>query len=77
LGDGIIEKIECQLVGWKWLSPSKGGKITLVKSTLSNLPTYFMHLFPLRTRVARGIEKLQRDFLWGGMGEDFKFHLVN
>jgi len=23
------------------------------------------------------LEKLQRDFLWGGVGDEFKFHLVN
>jgi hypothetical protein len=22
------------------------------------------------------LEKLQRDFLWGGIGDEFKFHLV-
>ena len=27
--------------------------------------------------VARRIEKLQRDFLWGEIGDEFKFHLVN
>jgi len=27
--------------------------------------------------VANRIEKLQRDFLWGGIKEEFKFHLVN
>jgi hypothetical protein len=26
--------------------------------------------------VANGIEKLQRDFLWGGIKDEFKFHLV-
>jgi hypothetical protein len=72
--DGIIEKIERCLAGWKRLYLSKGGRITLIKSTLSNLPTYFMSLFPLPTSVANRIEKLQRDFLWGGMGEEVKFH---
>jgi hypothetical protein len=36
--DGVIEKIECRLTSWKMLYFSKGGRITLIKSTLSNLP---------------------------------------
>jgi hypothetical protein len=27
--------------------------------------------------VAKRIERLQREFLWQGSGEEFKFHLVN
>jgi hypothetical protein len=27
--------------------------------------------------VANCIEKLQRDFLWGGIGEESKYHLVS
>jgi hypothetical protein len=43
----------------------------------SNLPTYFMSLFPLPAGVANRIEKVHRDFLWGGIGEEFQFHLVS
>jgi hypothetical protein len=56
---------------------SKGDKVNLIKSTLSNLPTYFMSLFPLPTSVANCIEKLQHDFLWDELGKEFKYHLVN
>jgi hypothetical protein len=56
---------------------SKGGPITLLKSSLSNLPTYFMSLFPLSVGVANRIKKLHRDFLWGRIGEEFKYHLVS
>ena len=38
----IIDKMERRLAGWKRLYLSKGGKATLIKSTLSNLPTYFL-----------------------------------
>ncbi|KAG2707779.1 hypothetical protein I3760_05G162800 [Carya illinoinensis] len=57
---------------------SKGGRLTLIKSTLSNLPTYFLSLFSIPASVATRIEKLQRDFLFGGggVGDEFKFHLV-
>ena len=46
--------------------------LTLLKSTLSSLPTYFLSLFTIPTYVANRIEKLQRDFLWS----DSKTHLV-
>jgi hypothetical protein len=56
---------------------SKGGWIALIKSTLSNLPTYLLLIFPIPVAVAKHIEKIQCSFLWGGVGEEFKFHLVN
>jgi hypothetical protein len=36
-----------------------------------------MSLFPRSAAVANRIEKLRRDFLWGGLGEEFKFYLVS
>ena len=54
----ILEKIEHKLAGWKKLYLSKGGRLTLLKSTLSSLPTYFLSLFTILTHVAKKIEKL-------------------
>ena len=48
----ILEKMERKLAGWKCLYSSKGGRVTLIKSTLSNLPTYFLSLFPIPASVA-------------------------
>ena len=69
----ILEKMERKLAGWKKLYLSKGGRLTLLKITLSSLPTYFLSLFTIPTHVANKIEKLQRDFLWG----DSKTHLLS
>ena len=74
--DPILEKMERKLSGWQRMYLSKGGRVTLIKSTLFSLPTYFMSLFPIPVFVARRIDKIQRDFLWGGMGDEKKFHLV-
>jgi hypothetical protein len=42
------------------------------------LPTCprILSLFPIPASVDARIEKLQRDFLWGGIGDEFKYHLV-
>ena len=48
----ILEKMEKRLAGWKRLYLSNGGKVTLIKSTLSNLPTYFLSLFPIPIAMA-------------------------
>jgi hypothetical protein len=55
---------------------SKGGRLTLIKSTLSNLSTYYLSFFPIPVGVANRLEKLRRDFLLGGIGDEFKFQLV-
>ena len=39
----ILEKMERKLAGGKKLYLSKGGRVTLIKSTLSNLPTFFLY----------------------------------
>jgi hypothetical protein len=72
----IIEKMGRKLTGWKKMYLSKGRRLTLIKSTLPNLPMYFLTLFPIPVSVVNRLEKLQRDFLGGGLNEEPKFHLV-
>ena len=55
---------------------SKGGRLTLVKSTLSSLPTYYLSLFVIPVAVADRLERIQRKFLWGSLEECFKYPLV-
>ncbi|XP_028083014.1 uncharacterized protein LOC114284309 [Camellia sinensis] len=75
--DGVVERVQRRLAGWKQQYLSKGGQLTLIKSVLSSLPTYFMSLHVIPVSVAARLEKLQRDFLWGNGGEDFRYHLVD
>lgn len=73
----ILERMERRLAGWKRMYLSKTSKVTLIKSSLLSLPTYFLSLLPLLGKVPKRMEKLQRDFLWNGIGGEPKIHLVN
>ncbi|CAL5397362.1 unnamed protein product [Camellia sinensis] len=55
---------------------SFAGRLTLIKSTLSSLPVYFLSLLKMPEGVARDIEKIEANFLWGGNAIKRKVHLV-
>ena len=73
-----IEQRFCRrLALWKIHYISKGGRLALIKSTLSNLPIYIMSLFRLPRRVKSRLEKIQRDFLRSKGNLEKKIHLVS
>jgi hypothetical protein len=57
-GGGGVEKTIRTLPSWKRMYLSKGGQIALIKSTLSNFPTYLLPLFPIPASVAKRIESI-------------------
>ena len=73
----ILEKMEKKLSGWKRLYLSKGGRLMLIKSTLSSLPMYFLSLFTIPKAVAARLESIQRNFLWGSFEGSFKYLLMD
>ncbi|KAJ9675215.1 hypothetical protein PVL29_024243 [Vitis rotundifolia] len=75
--DAVEERFRKRLSLWKRQYLSKGGRLTLLQSTLSSLPTYFLSLFVIPKRVRARLEKIQRDFLWGGGALENKPHLVS
>ncbi|RVX12696.1 putative ribonuclease H protein [Vitis vinifera] len=75
--DVVEERFRKRLSLWKMQYLSKGDRLTLLKSTLSSLPTYFLSLFLIPKRVCARLEKIQRDFLWGGGALENRPHLVS
>ena len=49
--DGVEERFRKRLANWKRQYISKGGRLTLIRSTMSNMPTYVMPLFRLPRKV--------------------------
>ena len=64
--DGVEERFWKKLALWKRQYISIGGRISLIKSTLSNMSIYTMSLFWIPKRVKSRLEKIQWDFLWEG-----------
>jgi hypothetical protein len=72
--DGVIEKIECRLASWERMYLSKGKWITLIRSILSNLHTYFVTFSPLLVlpiiqgncnEISHGVGKVKSsNFTW-------------
>ena len=51
-------------------------RLTLICSTLSRIPIYFLSLFRMPKLVCARMERIQREFLWGGSNLEKKPHFV-
>ena len=74
--DSIEERFKKRLASWKIQYISKVGQATLIRSTLSRLPIYYLYLFRMPQKVCARLERIQRQFLWGGSDHDKKISLV-
>ena len=74
--DGVEERLRKKLAMWKRQFISKGGRITLIQSTLYSMPIYFMSLLCIPRVVRLRFEQIQRDFLWGGGALERKPHPI-
>ncbi|KAJ0570205.1 putative RNA-directed DNA polymerase [Helianthus annuus] len=68
----VVEMFRKRLSLWKAETISFGGKLTLVKSVLNALPTYFFSLYKAPRKIIDRLESIRRDFLWGGTTEHAK-----
>lgn len=53
-----------------------GGRLTLLKSTLSIYPIYYLSLFIVPKSMVDRLERIRRNLLWGALQEEFKYLLV-
>ncbi|KAF7844636.1 putative RNA-directed DNA polymerase [Senna tora] len=72
----IVDKVQNRLSSWKSSSLSLAGRVTLVQSVTSAIPSYVMQTVELPVTVCNEIEKANRKFIWGGNENRRKVHLV-
>ena len=75
--DSVEERFRKRLASWKLHYISKGVRATLIRSSLSSLPIYHLSLFRAPQKVCARLEKIQRQFLWGGSDGVKKVSLVS
>ena len=56
--DGVEERMRKKLARWKSQYISKGGRITLIRSTLANMPIYFMSMLFTPRKVRLRLERI-------------------
>jgi len=62
----LIERIGQRLPSWKGKMLNRAGRLTLVTTVLSSMPTYHLTVFPLAAWARKKIDKIRRSFLWKG-----------
>ena len=55
--------------GWKGRLLNKAGRLRLVSSVLSSVPTYFLKVFQSKKWAIKKNDKIRRSFLWRGVTE--------
>ncbi|KAJ3688101.1 hypothetical protein LUZ61_017265 [Rhynchospora tenuis] len=75
---GIIDKLQRKLAGWKSALLSRAGRVILASAVLSTVPVYFMSVFKLPTWVIKAIDCIRRDFIWGASSSNKRaMHLLS
>ena len=67
--DLVVAKFEKKLSTSKRDYLSLGGRITLIKSSLSSIPVFYMSLYRLSTVARKKLDLIPRNFLWDGNTE--------
>ncbi|BBG96503.1 hypothetical protein Prudu_005325 [Prunus dulcis] len=71
----LIDKVHKRLASWKSKFLSLAGRATLIQAVTSAVPIYAMQTSKLPVSVGQELDKLNRNFFWGGSEKKLKIHL--
>ncbi|GJX60146.1 putative RNA-directed DNA polymerase, eukaryota, reverse transcriptase zinc-binding domain protein [Tanacetum coccineum] len=72
----IIQKFSSKLFLWKAHLLSVGGRLSLIKSVLGHILTYYMSIYPMPSSIIKKLESMRNRFFLGGDIEERKLTLV-
>ncbi|XP_071719506.1 uncharacterized protein [Rutidosis leptorrhynchoides] len=74
--DPILNKFKSKLATWKVNLLSFGGRLTLIKSVLGALGTYYFSMFKAPKGVLKSFESIRAKFFWGCSNDTKKVQWV-
>ncbi|GKC45716.1 RNA-directed DNA polymerase, eukaryota, partial [Tanacetum coccineum] len=72
----VVQNFESMMNRWKAKLLSVGGRLSLIKVVLGNLPTYYMSLYWMPITVQKRLESMRNRFFIGGDSDDIKITWV-
>jgi hypothetical protein len=73
---GVIDRFEKRLSIWKAIFLSSCGRLVLLNSVLSSLPTFMMSFFEIRVGVLKKLDAIGSRFFWQGGSGKKKYRLA-
>jgi hypothetical protein len=62
----LIDKVAARLSAWRGKLLNKAGRLVLVNTVPTSIPTYYLTVFPLKKWAIKKIDKIRMSFLWKG-----------
>ena len=73
----VLDRVKQKLSSWKANLLSLASRVVLVKHVSSTIPNYVMQCAYLPSKIFEGIDRVNRNFLWGSLETAKKTHWVN
>ena len=72
----ILDRVKQKLAGWKVNLLSMAGRFVLIQASLATILSYVMQCAQLPTKILDGLDRVNRNFLWGSLEAARKIHWV-
>lgn len=74
--DFVLDRVKKKLAGWKANLLSMASRLVFIHASSSTNPNYAMQYVALPNKILKGIDRVNRNFLWGSTDLVRKMHWV-
>ena len=74
--DFMLDRVKKKLTGWKANLLSMANRLVLIHASSSTIPNYVMQQASISNKILKGIDRVNRNFLWGFSDQARKMHWV-